>query len=184
MEIETLTLFSERTDMTLYTLFASLGIAVFLVSILGIFDKFPLRRSIISVFFMVALGVGYVAMGELLSRPKPVDILTWERPDVEDATILAQFLQEGKAIYLLLMYEGIIVPRYYQFPWNQEMAEKLQRGQRATALGDIQGMMLKFPFQNSLEGREHPEVYELPWPKPPEKRDPNEREVIDLDKMV
>lgn len=184
MEIEALTLFNEQSDLALYAMYASLTIGMFIVAFLGILNRFTFSRSIITVLFVCCLGIGYVSLGELLSRPKPVDIMTWDRPDVEKARVLAFHLVEGKAIYMLLLYEGVEVPRYYQYPWNKNMGEMLQRGKRAMELGEIQGMELLDPFQQTWEERKHPEIHELPWPKPPGKHDPNENEVIDLDKMV
>lgn len=183
METEVLSLLSEKSDLTLYVLFSLLAFTVFLIAIMGIIINAPLRRTLLTVSFVASLGLGYVSLGELLSRPKPVGIMTWDRPDVEKAIVLAKHLVEGKAIYMLLHYEGIEVPRYYQFPWNKEMAEKLQRAEQAMRGGSIAGIEIIDPFQPSLEDRKFPDIHEIPWPKPPDKEQPD-REIIDLDKLV
>lgn len=182
--MELLTLISEDADMALYMLYATLALGLFITALLGILNKFSFSRTIIAAMFVLSLGIGYLALGELLSRPKPVDIMTWERPDVEKARILGSYVVHGKAIYLLLIYEGVTVPRYYQYPWSKPMAEQLERGKRAQALEQIEGLELTLPFQRSLENRRHPEIHEIPWPAPPSKNEEERKqEIIDLDKF-
>ena len=148
--------------LALYLLFAVLGISIFLVAILGTYAKFKFRVGLMAVFFAAFLGVSYFSLGELLGRPKPVDIMTWDRPDVEEARVMAQFHIKKKGIWLLLMYPGLEVPRYYQFPWDEEMSKKLKRGEAAERMKEIQGLKLRLPFQKSHEDRKFPEVHEIP----------------------
>ena len=155
-----------------WVLFAVCGIAIFLVSLMGTWDKFKARIPLMALFFAAFLGVSYFSLGELLGRPKPVQILTWDRPDVEEARVMAQFHRKDEGIWLLLMYEGLTVPRYFQFPWDEEMSKKLKRGEAAQRMKEIQGVKLKLPFQRSWEDRKFPEVHEIPWPKPPGKDAP------------
>ena len=117
-------------NLALFILYAAIMTGMFLAAMFGTSVGFKWRRSIIVVFFASMMGVSYVSLGELLGRPKPVDIMTWDRPDVEEATVMAQFHVKGKAIYLLLMYKGLEVPRYYQFPWDKEASRKLKRGEQ------------------------------------------------------
>lgn len=177
------TIFTENSSLALYAAYAAFGMVVFIMAFFGVLPKFTLRRSLIGLSFIVALVMGYGALGELLSRPKPVPLMTWDAPNVEEAKVVGFYLIEDQAIFLLLHYDGIKVPRYYEYPWNQNLAEDLQRADRAKRMGDIKGFKLLRPFQKSWEDRRIPEVYELPWPAPEIKDDPG-HEIIDLDKQM
>ena len=158
--------------LALFLLYATIGISLFVVAMLGTYTKFKLSAPFMAVFFAIFMGVSYLSLGELLGRPKPVDTMTWDRPNVEKATVMGQFHVKGKGIYLILMYKVLTVPRYYQFPWNEKMSKKLKRGEAAQKMKEIQGLQLKLPFQHSWEDRNFPEVYEIPWPTPPAKDAP------------
>ena len=175
--------FSFVTDsLALFILYSVLGASIFLISILGTHAKFLWRFPLMVVLFATYMGVSYFSLGQLLGQPKPVDILTWDRPDVEEARVLAQYFKRGEGIYLLLSYPGQEIPRYYEFPWNEEMMKALQKAKEAEVAEDIQGILLKYPFQPSLEDREFPEVHELPWPAP-EPKDHQDIEQIDLNSI-
>jgi hypothetical protein len=163
-----------------FVLYATIGISIFMISVLGTHLKFKWRVPMMAMFFAVFMGLSYISLGELLGRPKPVEIMGWERPDVEAARVIGQFFVKDQGIYLWLMYEGVSIPRYYQFPWNEEMARDLKRGEAAQRNNENQGMILKWPFQPSWEDREFPEVHEIPWPRPPAK-DEQRIHQIDLD---
>lgn len=178
--MELLSLF-QNLDMALYALYASLVFFLFIVALSGVLGSFPWKRGIIVVFFLFCLGIGYVSMIELLSRPKPIGLVVWKYLNVESATVLFSQAREGEAIYILMMHEGTEIPRYYRYPWNKEFAESLQRGKKAEEEGEIVGLELKRPFQHSWENRKHPEVNEIPWPKSPDKDVPEE-EVYDLNR--
>jgi hypothetical protein len=167
-------------NLALFILYASLGFVMFLTAWFGThkwFNKW--RTPVLVMCFAVFLGISYIGLGELLGRAKPVDIMTWDRPDVESASVEGAFFINGKSIFLWLMYEGLEAPRYYQFPWSRPMAEKIQRGMDRKGKGDIRSFGLKLPFQHSWEDRDIPDIYEKPWPKPPEK-DEEQQDVIDL----
>ena len=166
--------------LALYLLYAGTGLCLFLVALLGTFKKFRARIPLICLFFAAFLGLSYFSLGELLGRPKPVSILTWDKPDVEEARVIGMFFEPKKAIYLLLVYQGQKIPRYYQFPWDEDAARELKRAQQGQRMREIQGIMLKFPFQHSWEDRKFPEVHEIPWPAPPAKDRPPV-DMIDLD---
>ncbi len=165
-----------------WLLFAILGFSLFVVALLGTYTKFKVRVPLMAVVFASFLGVSYFSLGELLGRPKPVEILSWDRPDVEEANVMAQFHRKGEGIWLLLMYEGLRVPRYYQFPWDEQMSRRLKRGEAAQRMKEIQGVKVKWPFQKSHEDRKFPEVHEIPWPAPPAKDQPNV-EQLNLDEI-
>jgi len=162
-----------------FILYTLIGTSLFLIALFGTYKKFRLRSPLIAIFFTLFLGVSYVSLGQLLGNPKPVDIMLWDRPDVEKARVMAQYFKRGEGIYLLLMHEGLTVPRYYQFPWNDQMAEELKRGEEGQRAEQNQGVEIRWPFQPTHEDREFPEVYELPWPAPPAK-DEQQIEQIDL----
>ena len=71
------------------------------------------------------MAVGYVALVDLLSRPKPT-MLEFRHQNFEDFEILYTDWTEGEGIYLLLRVPGEAEPRYYALPWKLETAEKLQ----------------------------------------------------------
>jgi hypothetical protein len=163
-----------------FILYATLGAAIFMIAVLSTYTKFRWRIPLMVIFFTTFMGVSYYSLGELLGKPKPVGLLSWDRPDVEEARVLGQFFEEGKGIYLLLTYPGQKIPRYYQFPWNDDMAKQLKRGKQGEQSQENKGVLLKYPFQKSHEDREFPEVYEIPWPMPPPKDQQNIQQ-IDLD---
>lgn len=163
-----------------YILYAGVGISLFMIAVLGTHMKFKWRMPLMGVFFAVFMAISYVSLGQLLGNPKPVDIMLWDRPDVEKAKVMAQFLRKDEGIYLLLMYEGLTVPKYFQYPWNDKMAEELKKGEEGRKGKENQGVELLLPFQPSHEDREFPEVHPIPWPAPPAK-DEQRIEQIDLD---
>src|SRR5688500_14594885 len=71
--------------------------------------------------FALFLPLGYAALVDLLSRPKPVSAAWWERRAAErDATVLAGRIQEDEAIYLWLELPGTPEPRAYRLPWDRD----------------------------------------------------------------
>ena len=151
-----------------------------MIAMFGTYIKFRWKVHLMAIFFAVFMGVSYISLGELLGRPKPVEILFWGTPDVEKAKVLGQFFKKDVGIYLLLIYPGQSIPRYFQFPWNEEMAEALKRAEAARQMEENQGVEIKYPFQPTHEERVFPEVYEIPWPAPPQKDEQRIRQ-IDLD---
>ena len=156
----------------LYMLFAGIAIVLFILALVGTARSARWRIPLVVIFFTAVLGFNYYALGSLLGLPKPVDIMTWDRPDVEEATVMAQFHRKDEAIYLLLMYEGLKAPRYFQFPWDEDMSRQLKKAEQGHKMKENQGIKLKLPFQHSWEDRKFPEVYPIPWPAPPAKDRP------------
>lgn len=175
-------IFSSNESLAFYLSYAVIALVVFLTAIIGPNTKSRWRYPVIAVFFVAFLGISYVSLGELLGRPKPVPMMAWSTPDVKEARVLGMFMKQGHSINLLLMYDGLQVPRYYQYPWDKDMAQKLRRGQQAQRLGEIKDLKLRLPFQFSHEDRKFPEVHEVPWPAP-ELKDNERQDVIDLDSI-
>lgn len=134
------------------------------------------RRSIAArigavMLLAVMLTLQFVALTDLLSRPKPAELETATNT-IEEAKVLAASIREGVAIYVWLRIEDTPEPRYYALPWRQKSAVELQRAMRESRRhgGEI---VLKMPFASSMELREPPTFYALPPPALPRKPAPN-----------
>ena len=78
----------------------------------------------------VALAVAlipasYVALTEILGRPKPVAHEWWSERTA-NAVLLGTTVDEGRAIYLWVQLDGETRPRYYRLPWRRTVAERIQ----------------------------------------------------------
>ena len=92
------------------------------------------RRSITArigavMLLAVMLTLQFVALTDLLSRPKPAELETATNT-IEEAKVLAASIREGIAIYVWLHIEDKPEPRYYALPWRQKSAVELQRAMR------------------------------------------------------
>jgi len=104
-----------------------------------------IAAMVIAVFF---IPLGYVQFAELLSNPKPKSFEWYER-NVAEAEILGVSLEEGEAIYMWLRLDGAIEPRYYVFPWNLKLAERLEEDvENATARNSK--LVIKNPFERRM----------------------------------
>jgi hypothetical protein len=121
------------------------------------------------------LPAAYISLADLLSRPKPMDI-EWNNVDLAEATVLGASMREDEAIYLWLGIEGLVEPRAYVMPWNQEMAQQLQDAQRA-AETEGNGVRMSQPFERSWDKRER-RFYAAPQPPLPDKRRGKDRPFI------
>jgi hypothetical protein len=121
------------------------------------------------------LPAAYISLADLLSRPKPMDI-EWNNVDLAEATVLGASMKEDEAIYLWLGIEGLVEPRAYVMPWNQEMAQQLQDAQRA-AEAEGNGVRMSQPFERSWDKRER-RFYAAPQPPLPDKRKGKDRPFI------
>ena len=72
------------------------------------------------------LPLGYLGLSDLMSRPKPV-ALEWWMGHADEATVLGSQMREGDGLYLWLQVAGVPEPRAYRLPWDQKMAEQLQK---------------------------------------------------------
>jgi hypothetical protein len=112
------------------------------------------------------LPASWLALGDLMSRPKPVAFEWWQRK-AEAATVLSAQLREGDGVYLWLQLDGTVEPRAYRLPWDRQLAEQLEKAQ-AEAQRNGTGMAMRLPFERSYDHRE-PKFYALPQPAMPDK---------------
>lgn len=108
----------------------------------------------------------YFGFTELLSRPKPVELEFLQRSVSEPAEIIASQWLEGKAIYLWVRLKEIAEPRYYVLKWNRKVAQALQKAQEEAKGGKV---IMRLPFQPSLENRPPMIPHPIPPPKLPDK---------------
>ncbi len=115
------------------------------------------------------IPIAYVELVEMLSKPKPISFEWFER-SAEQAIVLGVSLHEGKAIYMWLRLEDSMEPRYYQLPWRQKLAEKLEDAIEDAIAGRSSVIITKpFARKNFKEGGEL-NVKIIPPPTPPLKR--------------
>ncbi len=149
----------------LYVIFVSVSAALAIVAV------WSRRRLIVRAgavgILVLSVAISYAAFSDLLSRPKPA-LLEFAYDDVEQATVLAAALREGRGIYLWLRLPGVDEPRYYIMPWRQSVAEELQEAMRQ-AERNRSALMLRLPFEKSMEQRDAPRFYALPQPRLPDK---------------
>lgn len=115
--------------------------------------------------------VAYVALVELLSRPKPVSY-EFARAAMDDAEVLAGDVVENEAIFVWLRFEGLDEPRSYALPFDRQTAEQL-RDALAERERSGSGVRMRLPFEPSLDDEE-PRFYALPQPRLPYKPVPND----------
>ena len=122
-------------------------------------------RSAAVIMLAVLLGIEYFALTDLLSRPKPA-VLERQAERVREARVLAASLDEGNAIYLWLRLPDLREPRYYAMPWEHEAAVELQK---AIAQADLDRtfVMMRAPFESTVERRKLPKFYSTPQPRLP-----------------
>ena len=116
------------------------------------------------------LALQYVALTDLLSRPKPTD-MELTATSVGEATVLAASIDEGKAIYLWLRLPDQHQPRYYALPWDHGQAVELQRAIREAGRHGTR-VIMRSPFEKSLDDRRPPKFYDLPRISLPRKPKP------------
>ena len=125
------------------------GISAILVAALANISIWaPLRLKIKVLSLVLVAGILptlYLALGELLSRPKPASI-EWVQRNAQEAVVLQSKIDEEIAIYVWLLIDGVSEPRAYVLPWNLEMAKQLHRAkQRAESEGTE--IKMKNPFR-------------------------------------
>jgi hypothetical protein len=112
------------------------------------------------------LPIGYAALADLLSRPKPV-ALEWVRDQEAEATVLAATIRENEGIYVWLQHGDLPEPRAYVVPWDRDLAEQLQEAMRE-AEQNGNGLMMRLPFERSWDPKA-PKFYAMPQPALPPK---------------
>lgn len=155
------------------TYYSAVAISALIMALVGIIPVVPLRKLIILAGFSCFMFTSYLTVFDLLSRPKPVDTILWlDRPDVETAKIVGYHVVPQESIYMLLLWKGILVPRYYEYPWTKELAEALQNAEKdAKESGNERGLEFGLPFDRSLENQKFPDIHPIPqikrmFPKP------------------
>lgn len=110
--------------------------------------------------FLGGFPIAGLALVYVLGWPLP-KMLALTMPG-GDFAVLGTKMIVGKGIYVLLDEGGI--PRYYSFPWDKKMSDKIQ--ELLDSEDGKEGMRMKMPpYEFSWETREPPEVYALPQPK-------------------
>ncbi|MFK7858333.1 MAG: hypothetical protein AB8B64_05925 [Granulosicoccus sp.] len=112
------------------------------------------------------LPLTYLAINDLLSRPKPLQIEV-AKNHLNDSIVTASLMREDEAIYLWLQMPGIKEPRAYQLPWSEQMAIELHKAEReAEAEGtEVQMQLPEGDALNSDEPTFHATVHNPPPPK-------------------
>ena len=130
----------------------------------------PRRKSLKSAALICTamfLPLAYVAINDLLSRPKPIQVVD-ARDQFENAVVTASLMRENEAIYLWLQVPGITEPRSYQLPWDEQMAIELHEAEReAEAEGTEVEMQL--PEGDTLDSDEP--IFEATTHIPPPPKD-------------
>ncbi|MDX2312485.1 MAG: hypothetical protein QNL90_00290 [Gammaproteobacteria bacterium] len=110
-----------------FVVFGSLlGVTALLASIAIWSPRRTPVRTLAVVLTALFVPIGYLGVTELLSQPKPMQH-EWFKRHVDEATLLGVSLSEGQAIYLWLRLDDSLEPRFYVLPWQQQLAENLQK---------------------------------------------------------
>lgn len=113
--------------------------------------------------FVLVCGGTMILPTVSLGVPKPAQL---EVVKVTKATIIAARLREGVAMYVLMMLPGNDEPRYYRLPWDQDMAQQLQKAlEQAGEDGTVE---MSNPFESTWDKKD-PKFYPKPQPKMPDK---------------
>ncbi|MBC8339159.1 MAG: hypothetical protein H8E39_10775 [Alphaproteobacteria bacterium] len=158
-------------DILFFVFAGAAGVAAALAAI-AIWAPRPTRvRMLALVITTLFLPVVYIQLIEMLSKPKPMSF-EWYQRNTAKAELLSTSLDEGKAIYLWLRFDGSLEPRSYKIPWNLKLAEKLEDAVD-DAVRENSTIILKNPFyRKSLDEWGDLNVDIIPPPLPPQKRLP------------
>ncbi len=124
-------------------------------------------RTIAVALVAALLPVGFGAVSELLSRPKPV-VAEWIDRQIEEATVLSSVLHEDEAIYLWLQLPDSEEPRAYVLPWDEQTAREISEAEAEGEATDQQ-VAMKNPFKPSEEMDSEPQFHVPPPPALPAK---------------
>jgi len=168
-----------------YVYYAVLMVLVFFISMSSLPKKLKLRRSAIVVLYLAFAFGSYYSFTKMLGNPVPIELIApWDVPLVEEAEIVGFWFVEDEGIYLLLMHEGLKVPKYYKFPWNKNLAQQIQEAAEEAAKRGKRGpIILGSPFQQpSWEDERSPFIHPMPQPRQRSKP-PSPSEILNLDRM-
>ena len=115
----------------------------------------PSSRSLKSAALLCTalfLPLAYLAVNDLLSRPKPLQTAD-ARVQLQDAIVTASLMRENEAIYLWLKLPGIAEPRSFQLPWDEQMAIELHQAEREAEAEGTE-VQMQMPEGDSLDNEE------------------------------
>lgn len=131
----------------LYVVLGLIGLAMCLVG---------RRRRVAVALYAALLIVGYVALLDLLGRPRPAD-LSWGLSG--QAQLLAAVIAEGEAIYVWLAIPDEREPRALKLPWNLVVARQLHEARRIAEERGT-GVLTRLPLDGT------PGAERMFWPAP------------------
>ena len=108
-----------------YFYLAAVFAAVLLATVAIWAPRRTVPRASAVILAVTLIPASYVALTEILGRPKPV-AHEWWSDHVRDAVLLGTSVDEGRAIYLWVQLDGETRPRYYTLPWRRTVAERIQ----------------------------------------------------------
>ena len=115
----------------LLTWFISIAAIVAALANIALWSRRRRRMKVVALFLVALfLPASYLAMVDLLSRPKPMS-MEWTPPTKDDAKLLGSKMVENVAIYIWVQRDDAKEPRAYTLPWSEEMARQLHESQRA-----------------------------------------------------
>lgn len=145
-------------------------IGVVLICLLASLAVWAPRRAWVRCWAVALSGIvfvsGYIALTDMLSRPKPMS-LAWAEGSIASADVLGSSFIEGEAIFVWLRLPGSLEPRAYKLPWDQRQAQQLQDALNEAAQTGT-GVQMRQPFDQTAEDDE-PMFYAVPQPPMPEK---------------
>ncbi len=117
------------------------------------------------------LPVGYTALNDILSRPKPMNLETAHK-DLQEVGVISALMREDEGIYLWLQLPEIEEPRSYKLPWSEEAAKQLHKAQQSAEANGTEVQMKK-PFETTVDTQD-PVFYAAPQAALPPKQPPEE----------
>lgn len=108
----------------------------------------------------------YGGLTDLLGKPKAVH-MEWVKRHIPEATVLGVSMEEKKAIYLWLRFDGEVEPRAYVLPWSQEKAQQVQKAMREARRNGT-AVRMRRPFERDTNDSEAV-FYAEPQPAMPPK---------------
>ena len=105
--------------------FAAVFAAVLLATVAIWAPRRTVPRAVAVALAVTLIPASYVALTEILGRPKPV-AHEWWSGQATTAVLLGTTVDEGRAIYLWVQLDGERRPRYYELPWRRRLAESIQ----------------------------------------------------------
>jgi hypothetical protein len=148
-----------------------------LLAYTAIFHKIELKLTI-ATFLVTSLFISIISINNLTSsRPRPVETtnIFSTLKDIEQVRVLYFWLKPEESIYMLLLTEEIAEPRYFVYPWDEDMAYELMRLQQMG--DDIDGIIMNRPFYPDNYDEEQP-LFDVIPRAPIEPKTPPTREEL------